>query len=349
MKHVDLHSSEGSVALPAGFAHAGEHPQLEVPFTALVGSQVLDGRTLSLTGAVVSGDLDAEVEGTTVSCALRMNFAGFALVLYMESWVERVAGEDGVFTLHFSDPTGEHLAPLRYLLNSYIAGDVVSLGGVMGYTGPVSATKKAAAEKPGRMHRVQNLARRGIVVALSVGLALVALNLAHQRLVFSYEPRPVTVTAPGQTLLATAAGQLTYVDPDAGKDEVVYAMSANSGDYLSVRMPCDCDILPMRNFVEGATIMPGTPIVRLASGGDGLVANTEISAEGAVKLVGGQRAELVMADGSVVPVTPEILPSPEDGDRTVLVEMTLNDTAGVKPGDVGRLRFRRSLLPGFLR
>jgi len=347
MKHVNFPSSEGSSALPTGFAHQGEHPQLDVPFTVLVGSQILEGRSLSLTNAVVSGELDSNVEGKTVSVALRLNFPGFTVLLHVDAIIE--GADEGNYTLHFTDPTGEHLAPLRYLLNSYIAGDIVSLGGFMGYSGPLNAKPKKAKEKPGLSYKVQNVVRRGIVIGLTVGLALIALNLAHQRLMYSYEARPVIVTVPGQTLVATAAGQLTYVDPNAGKGDVVFAISSNSGDYLSVKMPCDCAIIPMRDFVEGATIMRGTPIIRITSGSEGLVANTEISAEGAVRLVAGQHAELVLANGKVVPATPDILPSPTDGDRMVPIEMKLGETADVTVGEVARLRFRRNLLPSFLR
>ena len=348
MKHVEITPGGDATPLPAGFAHKGEHPQLEVPFTALVGEHILDGTKLSLTNAVVSGTLPGWADGKTVSTALRLNFSGFAVLLYVDVMIQKSEDEDATYTLMFTEPTGEHLAPLRYLLNSYISGDVVALGGVIGYTGPLTAKTKQAVEAPGMSYRIKNALRVGVVTALTAGLALIALNLVHQRIVFSYEPRPVTVTAPWQTLLATAAGQLTYVDPNAGKDEVIFAILANSGDYLSVKMPCDCTIQPMHHFVQGATIMRGTPIVRLSSGEAGLVANTEISAEGAVKLVAGERAELVMADGDVIPVTADILPSPTDGDRTVLIEMTLDEAADVEPGQVGRLRFRRSLLPAFL-
>jgi len=349
MKHADLQTGDGAVALPATFASAGEHPQLEVPFTAIVGSRPMQGRSLSLTRAEVSGTVEDGVEGTVELVALTVNFSGFALLIYVDCWVERSGTEPGVYTLQFTDPMGEHAAPLRHLLNSYIAGDVVTLGGMMGYLGPLAVKGDVQAAAPGPWFRIRNILRRGFVAVLTVGLALVALHLAHQRVFFSYEGRPVTVTEAGQTLMATDSGQLTYVDPEAGKGEVVYAILANSGEYLSVKMPCDCAITPLRSFVEGATVLRGTPIVRLASGAGGLVANTEISAEGAVKLVGGHAAELVMADGSVVPVQPEILPSPEDGKWSVRVEMTLDDTADVSVGDVGRLRFRRSILPRFLK
>ncbi|WP_371156023.1 hypothetical protein [Jannaschia sp. 2305UL9-9] len=350
MKHVDLTAPRANTILPPAFAHGNEHPQLDLPFTALVDGRELKGRTLSITRAIVSGTLPDRAENGATDAVLRMNFDGFSIVLFIDVWVERTVGGDaGDYVLHFTDPTASHLAPLRYLLNSHIAGDIVSLNGVMGYTGPVSVKAKAEVQAPSRLYRIRNMARRAVVVTLTAGLALMALNLAHERVVFAYESRPVTVTSPGQTLLATAAGQLSYVDEEAELGDVVYSLVSNSGDYISVKMPCDCTLEPLRDFVEGATILPGTPLVRLVSGRAGLVGNTDISADGAVRLVGGDAVELVMTNGRIVPVTPHILPSREDANRTVPIEITLDDVTGVSAGDVARLRFRRHLLPAFLR
>ncbi|GIT91569.1 hypothetical protein JANAI62_20260 [Jannaschia pagri] len=346
MKHISPTETLAATALPAGFAHKGEHPQIDLPFTALVGGRKLDGISLSITEALARGTLPPAMEGTVVPVAARVNFDGFSIILFMDAMIERTgAPEAETFTLRYVDPTASHLAPLRYLINSYIAGDMATVGGVMGYTGPLTAKGPAKTDTPGVMFKVQNIIRRSAVVGLSICLALIALNLAHNRAMYAYEARPVTVTAPGQTLLATAAGQLSYVDPKAGPGDVVYAIVANSGDYISVKMPCDCTVTPLRDFVEGATILPGMPLVQLANGQDGLVATTEISAEGAARLVDGDAAELVLADGTVVPVRPRILSGRLDSERSVPVSMTLLETGTAVPGDLARLRFRRHVLP----
>ena len=325
-------------------AHTGEHPLLEMPFSAFVGADAVAGKALSLTHAVVEGTLDPALVGTKAPLTVRVDFAGFTLVMFMDVWVE--LGEDGRFQLRFDDPTGDHLPSLRYLLNSYIAGDVVSLGGVMNYSGPLVAKAKGKATAPGRLFRIKEAIRRVAVGGLSVALLLVAAQLVHDRVVFSYEARPVTLTQPGQTLKATAAGQLSYVDPDAREGDVLFAILANSGDYYSVKMPCDCAVQPLRDFVQGATVMPGAPLARLSNGQSGLVSATEISAEGAAKLLSGEQAELIFPDGSVIPVDPTILTDQDLGEKTVAIEMAIAADAAIEPGAVARLRFRRVLLGG---
>ncbi|RVT82571.1 hypothetical protein DXV76_15110 [Rhodobacteraceae bacterium CCMM004] len=328
-------------------AHPGEHPQLDVPFTAYLDSYSLNGKSISLTHAVVEGTLAPEMDQTAASLGVRIDFNGFALVLFIDVWVEQTG--ERTYSLRFTDPTGEHLASLRYLLNSYIAGDVVSLGGMMSYSGPLTVKAKAEATAPTLASKAKNALRRTLVVLLSVAMVLTAAHLVHERVIFAYEARPVTLTLPGTTLRATAAGQLSYVDTRADEGEVLYSVLANTGDFYSVKMPCDCGVQPMRDFVLGATVMPGTPLVRLSVGDGALVASAEISAEGAVKLLAGDRVELVTTDGAVIPVRPAVLPQQEPGARSVAIEMTLPEDAAVAAGDVARLRFRRDIVPAPVR
>ncbi len=56
----------------------------------------------------------------------------------------------GEMTLQFADPAGEHLPQLRHIINSYIAGDVMSLRGLLAYTGPTKPKAPKGAETLGR-------------------------------------------------------------------------------------------------------------------------------------------------------------------------------------------------------
>lgn len=334
---------QGTRIAPAA-AHAGEHPKLDLPFQGFVGAHAVKGRALSLTQAWVEGALPDALTGQTASLTLRVDFQGFTLVQFIDVQVERTG--EASYALHFTDPTGDHLPALRHLLNSYIAGDVVSLGGVMGYSGPLHAKSRAQDTPPGRGFAIRNRLRQAVVAVLSVALILVAAQLVHDRVMFAYEPQPITAMTPGQTLLATAAGQLSYVDPGAQEGEVLYAILANSGDYYSIKMPCDCPLEPLGRFALGATVLPGTPLVRIASGAAGLVAEAEISAEGAARLLQGDRAELVTPSGAAVPVTPRILPDAERDGQGVAVEIAIPDHPAIAAGDAMRLRWRKSALPG---
>jgi hypothetical protein len=56
-------ATEGSIS--GGFIYDNEHPQLQIPFTARVGARRLEGKTLSITEAYVSG-----LRGSLLACSL---------------------------------------------------------------------------------------------------------------------------------------------------------------------------------------------------------------------------------------------------------------------------------------
>ncbi|WP_425052171.1 hypothetical protein [Psychromarinibacter sp. S121] len=339
-------------AVPDGFVHDAEHPQIPVPFTAVIGDRRMEGRSLSVTGAVVTGLLPPNAEGGVRPVTLRFDFEGFSTNLYPEVRVLRLGNEaDATYELRFTDPTAGHLAPLRYILNSAIAGDLVSIGQMLGYTGPTKVKAQPPKVQRGFAGRAGNGFKRFAILGLSVGLLLVAGQVIHNRVMFSYEGQPVMVSVPGETLRSTAAGQITYVNPDAGAGDVIYSISANSGDFLSVEMPCDCELEPLPDFYEGATILPGTALVKLVEADAGLEARTQISFEGVARMFAGDSAELVLASGDVVPVTVALMQgeAAEPGD-TVPADLTLPDNVAgtLQPGTTARLRFRRHLLPDWL-
>ncbi len=347
MSRIESVKAKKTTDVMIAAAHVGEHPQLAVPFDGYLGSTPVDGVSMSLTHAVVEGDLDASLVETVVPFAARVNFIGFSLLVYMDVWVEKTGA--GEYTLRYTDPTGEHLPSLRYLLNSYIAGDVVSLGGVMNYSGPLAAKSRKAAPPPSPMFRLKAIAWRIVMVFLGLGLAWNAANIVQDRVLFSYEAQPVTIAREGKVLRATTAGQLAYVDTEAGPGEALYAIVTPEGDYYSVEMPCDCAVKPLRDFSQGATVMAGMPLVQVSSRDGRLVANTTLSEGGAVRLLAGDTLELVMTDGRVIPVAAEVLPRLDETSGPLQVALNLDGQTGLEPGDLGRLRFRKTILPEPLR
>lgn len=306
---------------PSDFLTQDEHPQLEIPFSVKIGDRRLGGRSLSLTHAVAEGLLPPALNGAVEPATIRFDFHGFSVQLFADVAIHKEgdAGDPSVI-LRFNDPTGSHLAPLRYVLNSYLAGDMVSMGGLLGYTGPVQVKSKAKAAPDPFSVRLGRFARRSAVVAASVALIAVAGGGIYERLTLGYEPRPVTIGPSGSTLRATAAGQITYVDRNASAGDVIYSISANSGDFLSVKMPCDCTVDALPDFFEGATVMTGTPLVTLVDPSAPLTAQTELTFEGVATFLEGAQPELVFSDGTVLPVGLELM---QAADTTVRSEETV--------------------------
>lgn len=342
---------ESESKISSDFVYQDEHPQLQMPFSAQIGDRRLEGTSISVTHAKVSGLLPPSGHGARESAVLRFDFEGFSVNLFADVDVEKVGASDNAeICLRFTDPVGSHLAPLRYIMNSHLAGDLVTVGRFLGYTGPTQIKEKTPPANPGLSRRVGNGLRKGGLVVLSLGLIAMAANVVHQRVMFNYEARPVTLAASGETLRATAAGQISYANENARFGEVTYSISANSGDLLSIRMPCDCEVIPLAEFYEGATILAGTPLVKLVSTDATVEATTQISFEGAARLLAGDQPELVLSDGQIVPVTID-LTGQNDGAQAnaslLIAQITLVDQAQSDAviDQTARLRFRRAFFP----
>ncbi|CUH80072.1 hypothetical protein [Tropicibacter naphthalenivorans] len=330
--------------LPPDFILDSEHPQVRLPFTVILGQRQLRGESLSVAKAVATGLVNRAKDGNTGPATLRFDLEGFAVSMPVDVRLQVAdASEDAQVVLHFTNPTGPHLPVLRYILNSYISGDVVSVGGMLNYTGPVKIKPAVAKSRPGLLSRAATLGRKAVVLALTVGLIAVAGNILHDRVVFAYEPRPVKLVQDGQIMRATTGGQISYVDAEAAEGEVVYSLLSNSGDLLSFRMPCDCALEPTDAFAMGSTVMPGAPLVRLVDQSGDLTATTEITFDGTARLLAGDQPELVLADGRVVPVGLELLVSDQGSGSGQPVSVILPEGADLAAGDSARLRFERQM------
>lgn len=337
-------------AVARGFIYENEHPLLQMPFAVRIGDRRLEGQSISITQAMVSGLMPPAGNYQKCPVVLQFDFDSFSVSLFLEADLEKIGASDSPdYCLRFCNPTGSHLAPLRYILNSHLAGDLVTVGRFLGYTGPTQVKPKAPAAHPKTTERMGKVLRQVGLVALSLALVAVAASVARERVLFSYEPRPVVISQEGETLRATAAGQITYLNEAAGVGDVIYSIGANSGDLLSVRMPCDCTMLPLADFYEGATILAGAPLVKLVRVASAIEANTQVSFEGAARLLAGDSAELELANGQIVPVTISLVDSADNAaaNDSIAAKVTFDapSAAAVTLGETARLRFRRLLLP----
>lgn len=281
----------------------GEHPELPIPFTVSLSDRKLDGKGLSLVGCSAVGLVDPAHAGKKALAILLFSFDGFVLSIPAEVII-RVPenAEPGRVKLDFADPAGGHLPQVRYILNSYIAGDIVSLGHLLSVPGVGAAKANPSQQKRGVGFRVGQFVRTAGLVALTLAL-IAAVALTVQTRVFTREElRPALVRFEGTDLRSPAAGQLQFLNADAQQGDVAFAVMANSGALLNVMMPCDCEIgdLALR---EGATLLAGEPVMALVDPGAGLKVDAVMSYEGIHAALSGATIELMFTDGRVVPAT----------------------------------------------
>ncbi|MEM9640117.1 MAG: hypothetical protein AAGA19_01350 [Pseudomonadota bacterium] len=334
--------------LPEEFAYDTEHPVVPVPFTAHLGDKRVKGAGLSAVAAYVEvpGPVDPSILGRQLPVRLQFDFDGFTINLFP---VARIAqSRENQLILQFLDPTGPHLPQLRYILNSYIAGDFISLGAMLGYSGP-TRPKNPPVEDGRRFGR---FVKRTLTLALSLSLIGVAALAIHQRYTQSYEPRPVFIMRDGHDMRATSAGQLTFLNPQARAGDVVFTIAANSGDVLNVTLPCDCEVNVSDGVYEGATVLPSDPILSFFPSNIDVRVQTQMSIEGIAKAMGGEDVFLDFEDGRSVAVE-VMLNSASNaaaarGDLYLpVVLLAVEDELGAEDiGKPARVRLTRSLLDG---
>ncbi|MGB0968469.1 MAG: hypothetical protein ACPGUX_09810 [Halocynthiibacter sp.] len=347
-------TAQAHSSIPVDFAYDTEHPVLPVPFTVIIGDRKFEGAGLSVTAAFIKapGPFDPGLAGKKFVSRLQFDFDGFTVNLYPECVVAG-SRKDGEIALQFLDPTGPHLPQLRYILNSYIAGDFVTMGSMMSYTGPTDAPatggdRAATPDDPNR--RWRSLA----VAVISGILILVAANILITRYTTSYEPRPVFIERSGTEMRATADGQLASLNPNARAGEVVFTINSNSGDVLNFQLPCDCTVMVSDGVVEGATVLKTDPILTFFTGSNGITVRTQMSVEGLSRAMDGERVYLDLADGRSIPVRVLVSSATNAsalrGELYVPVDLVAEEGAlgSVDIGQTARVRLARPILGGAL-
>lgn len=283
---------------PAAVTWGGpaDHPMLDIPFHVEIDGRQYKGRSISLVRAEISGLMDPHMQGIERLAWVVFRFQGYTVGLSIEVRLEDVDPAKGMAALAFLEPTGDHLPQLRHLLNSHISGDLVTLGNVLTVRPQAGAKPKGAAAPARRIRRFGGTLLLLALTALLLGLVG---SKVFQR-VFTYRMMtPAIVGLDGRTLAATATGQIDFLDPEAKAGDVAFAIRSNTGQALSVVMPCDCQV-EVLGVEAGSTVFAGDPVLRVSDPDAALVLTGTALPEETLELAQAGSVELRFADGREV-------------------------------------------------
>ena len=321
----------------AELAFHSEFPQVHLPFQITIGGLTMEGISISLTKALVAGRLPPDLEYQDELVSLRFDFDGFSVTLFADAILSQdVQDPQAPVSVFFTHPTDGHLSPLRYLVNSFIAGDTVTLGQLLSTGAAPSQVSPQVARKAQGGSLVSWTTVMLALLGLLFGFA--ATDLVYQRVILTQEARPLVITQDVQTLRATASGQIAMVNPDAAEGEVAYTLITNRGDFLSLRMPCDCASELADGAFAGATVLGGDPILTLLPQDSTPVAYAQLSQRGLERYLAGDQAEVVFASGRVVPVALRMDTSKAQPRATIVWPHGVSVPSG---GTIARLRFNK--------
>jgi alginate biosynthesis protein Alg44 len=282
-----------------------EHPFIQLPFSVGMDGRSYEGTAISMVGARVAGLANRHLVGLSKFAAFRFNFDGFSIAIPIEVKVTSESLETGQLTLKFCEPTGPHMPHLRYILNSWLAGDYVHMNGV------IDAPRKSAsvARAPGAQRvrqagRFRRLLGALLVASASLVLALVAANALGKR-IFIAEVAGVSIVDKSTTpLKATVGGQLAFVDRHAAMGKPAYSILASNGGSVTVAMPCDCVI--DKSVENGSTVSPGETLMLLSKKDAAPIVRSNFDASDLRLLAAGAIPKIDLPSGEAVPARAEI-------------------------------------------
>ena len=277
----------------------GDHPMMDVPFMVGIDGRQYRGMRLSLVMAEIGGLMDPALENATRLMRMVFPFNGFSVTLGVLGLINHVDRDKGLASVTFVDPAGEHLPQMRHILNSYIAGDLVALGGVIGVAAKLpSPAARAASAKANRKVLPRLLGSAGLVLA-TVALLAGAGTMAYNRIFTQSIATPGRVMQDGMTLGAIAAGQLDYVNLEASEGEVAFSIRTTSGDLLSIAMPCTCTAQLLGTSV-GATVQAGDALMTVSAPDAPVIVTTQVTSDELLAMAFADHVSIRFADGTTV-------------------------------------------------
>ena len=203
--NAETDAEETAIELPDN-GHDTDHPSIWMPFSVFIDGRELEGIGVSLVAAYAGGWHGGDMSGDRVIARFSFQFEGYSVVLPIEVRAELESASGGVYKLVFLNPTGPHLPHLRYLMNAYLAGDLVQINELLRV--PPEARQKSVAAPPPRKsfrERMRRMAGAGMVAALTLGLIALTLYTIHYHIFVHRVPGLATVTPAGLPLTAPEA------------------------------------------------------------------------------------------------------------------------------------------------
>lgn len=314
-------------------ADGNEHPRVRLPFSVTIEGRSYEGSVLSMVAARVTGIVGANWPGAHKLAIFRFNFGSFWMSLPIDVTISAADSKTGAVTLRYRDPTGQHMPQLRYILNSWLAGDHVDVNGMLVAESSLPKGKNTAHKvAQSGSSRLSKLLGTCVVAAASAALFVFAASVLSERLFVTDVEAPAIAYRQGSTMTATTGGQLDFIDTHAAVGKPAYSILASTGVAVTATMPCDCDV-ETAGLAKGGTVIAGQPVLFVSESGAPMIVRTAFTGSDFRHVADGAKVTIETADGGSVPAKVEVdREAIGDGQSASVVLVPLQPVSGLQPG-----------------
>jgi alginate biosynthesis protein Alg44 len=317
-----------------------QHARYRLPVQAQFGDQSFDVLDWSVGGfALAAGRLELAPK-RVLSFRLVFPLEDYDIVLPVQAEVRYIDKERGRVGFRFVNTTQRQVSVLRYIIDAFLSGELVTLGDILDVTARSHAAAPRAAPQREQattvLARLRRAARAMLVYAAvavaTVGLAAFVVEAVYERLFIS---RPITaaISTDTITLSAPVSGQLEVVTagPDLVPGEPAIAVRDWSGKQVFVEAKCACPVVE-RVAQVGSTIQEGAVVLRAAVIGAKPYIRAVVSDDTMIRIREGAVARIEYADGTTASVDLTEHPPISVGVAPIAGSAATAPVIGIDPG-----------------
>jgi alginate biosynthesis protein Alg44 len=276
-----------------------QHVRLKIPIQVEIDGIRHQVDDWSLGGLAVESVLTSRKPDDRFWVRLIFPFDEFELTMRREARMVYVDQEHGRFGCAFLDVSERHAEVLRYLIDAYLAGELVSAGDLLqvragGNTAParMQAAYAAGADEMPWPASTRYGAYASFALAGLALLAVIAFGIWQRY--FAIDALSATIEAPVVEVRAPIAGRfVSALEPGERVLEgaALGRVQALDGATLTLESPCDCRVLDQL-ALSGLYHQSGDPLVALIPAQQPLMVRAQLALDQAERLGVGDRAEI---------------------------------------------------------
>lgn len=301
---------ENSLQIKHEAEYTRQHARFKIPATLIVDHQSYPIKDWSVSGVSVS-DVPEEIGNQLVhQAAIEFDFSVFKLTAPVEIEVVRHDPETHVLACRFSNLEKNTLLLFHYVINAFLAGEVVTAGDLIHIVSREGFTKenldKRLQTESGGFRRFLSSVWRwfGHLILFSIFAILTAFLIftAYKRL-YVVDANMAIVTAP-QTTVVRAPGDGIFSPAAAmqsgdvlAKGDTLGMLRFTTGGTMMIASPCDCIIIDS-HLSNGGFFAKGDPLFSFIPSDFRLHVTADLMPHDVRKLVIGQRTEVRFINGN---------------------------------------------------
>jgi len=278
-----------------------QHARYRIPARVRIGELECRVADWSIGGLALDEVPDSFGSGKTLELALALPFEGIEVSIDLHAQTVWHDPETRRAALRFVQLEERQLSSLRYVIDAYLSGEIVSTGDLIHVVGrePTPSPQRSKPSEPDPSAEQRRMIRIGAIALTLLVLSWFIVSSLYARL-YTVEAVWAAVKAP---VVVMRAPQASFFEPTellatgrVGRGRTVALAELVGGGAAALDSPCDCSVVEL-HALPGEFVAQGEPLVTLLPDAGETFVRAQVAWEDLARVRRGDRAEMELVDG----------------------------------------------------